>query len=84
MNEFIAQQGWQCPICKTVYSPNTPMCYYCNPGATKTTTSASDIRWVDKLSVDADGNVRDFYGNFKFNMRGYDWKETLDKEAENE
>ena len=23
------QQGWQCPICKRVYSPTTPMCYYC-------------------------------------------------------
>lgn len=24
-----APQGWQCPICKRVYSPTTPMCYYC-------------------------------------------------------
>lgn len=22
-------QGWQCPICKRVYSPTTPMCFYC-------------------------------------------------------
>ena len=29
-----AQQGWQCPICKRVYSPTTPMCYYCGNGAT--------------------------------------------------
>lgn len=26
---FNAQQGWQCPICKRVYSPYTSMCYYC-------------------------------------------------------
>lgn len=24
-----APQGWQCPICKRVYSPMTPMCYSC-------------------------------------------------------
>lgn len=24
-----APQGWQCPICKRVYSPTTPMCYSC-------------------------------------------------------
>ena len=22
-------QGWQCPICKRVYSPTTLMCMYC-------------------------------------------------------
>ena len=22
-------QGWQCPVCKRVYSPMTPMCYSC-------------------------------------------------------
>ena len=26
--DFIPQ-GWQCPICKRVYSPNTSMCLYC-------------------------------------------------------
>lgn len=24
-----AMQGWQCPICKRVYSPYTQMCPYC-------------------------------------------------------
>ena len=23
-------QGWQCPICRRVYSPSTPFCYACN------------------------------------------------------
>lgn len=22
-------KGWQCPICSRVYSPTTPMCFYC-------------------------------------------------------
>ena len=34
-----AQQGWQCPVCHRVYSPTTPMCYYC--GNYETTTSTS-------------------------------------------
>ena len=25
----LIRQGWQCPICHRVYSPDTPMCYYC-------------------------------------------------------
>ena len=30
INENIGvSQGWQCPICGRVYSPYTPMCYYC-------------------------------------------------------
>ena len=35
---IIAQQGWQCPICGRVYSPFTPMCYYCG-GEQKIETS---------------------------------------------
>ena len=29
--------GWQCPVCRRVYSPGTPMCYYC--GDTYVTTT---------------------------------------------
>ena len=39
MNDFLAQQGWQCPICKRVYSPFTPCCFNCGAeGITKTST----------------------------------------------
>ena len=31
-------QGWQCPICKRVYSPFTQMCLYCGNQETQTTT----------------------------------------------
>ena len=31
-----AQQGWQCPICKRVYSPTTIMCLYCGNGQVQT------------------------------------------------
>lgn len=53
--EGFAQQGWQCPICKRVYSPMTPMCWYCGNGVpnTVTTTNVSEkqpknpLRYVD-------------------------------------
>lgn len=39
-----ALQGWQCPICKRVYSPFTLMCPYCggNEVITTTTTNGTD------------------------------------------
>ena len=27
--DLFASQGWQCPICKRVYSPYASMCFYC-------------------------------------------------------
>lgn len=42
MNEFsFAQQGWQCPICKRVYSPYTPSCFCCGNEQTITTTTGT-------------------------------------------
>ena len=39
--EFI-EQGWQCPLCKRIYAPSTPMCPYCGGNMkVKTTTSVS-------------------------------------------
>ena len=38
INEVLAQQGWQCPICKRVYSPFTPCCFTCG-GEAKISTS---------------------------------------------
>lgn len=48
-NFNFAQQGWQCPICKRVYSPFTPWCYYCG-GESKTWTDTS----TDTSSVNLD------------------------------
>ena len=28
----LIQQGWQCPICKRVYSPSMTMCSFCGGG----------------------------------------------------
>lgn len=38
-SDGFAQQGWQCPVCKRVYSPTTPMCLYCGHGTITSTTS---------------------------------------------
>jgi hypothetical protein len=54
--EGFAQQGWQCPICKRVYSPATPMCWYCGNGVpTTTTTTTIEIGQNEKYpSTDTD------------------------------
>lgn len=38
--DFGVQQGWQCPVCKRVYSPTTIMCICC--GNTEPVTSTGD------------------------------------------
>ena len=40
MNDFpnFVQQGWQCPICKRIYSPLTPSCFWCGNEQIITTT----------------------------------------------
>ena len=40
MSDFMVQQGWQCPICKRVYSPSTPCCFTC--GGESITTTHTD------------------------------------------
>ena len=32
-------QGWQCPVCRRVYSPTTPMCWYCGNESTSTSNT---------------------------------------------
>ena len=56
-----APQGWQCPICKRVYSPMTPMCYFCG-GKTETwsTSTNEDIETARNTalwSLNEDGKV---------------------------
>lgn len=73
MNNFIAQQGWQCPICKTIYSPNTPVCFYCNPNSTRTTATTvpdDNIIWLNQSQEYYDGIIKAI--------------KTIKKEAKNE
>ena len=43
------RQGWSCPKCGRVYSPDTPQCWYCN-GGTKTipSTTTATPEWIYK------------------------------------
>lgn len=55
-NYNFAQQGWQCPICKRVYSPSTMMCFYCGENTVISTggivdTGVIDIDWQKRQSV---------------------------------
>ena len=38
-NDGFVTQGWQCPVCKRVYSPTTPMCYSCGNEKIETSTT---------------------------------------------
>ncbi|HEU4602626.1 MAG TPA: hypothetical protein VFS24_11685 [Steroidobacteraceae bacterium] len=38
-NVWAAPQGWQCPMCRRVYSPTQPMCMYCPEDAAKGPTA---------------------------------------------
>lgn len=46
-------QGWQCPVCKRVYSPSTPMCYCCGGDtiASNVTTNPKEIDWKTLLTT---------------------------------
>ena len=50
-----AQQGWQCPICKRVYSPFTDMCSYCG-GDSRTTTYCDYMLNSDQIHSQAQSN----------------------------
>ena len=36
-DNIFVNKGWQCPICGRVYSPTTPMCFYCSNKINTTT-----------------------------------------------
>lgn len=45
---MIPEQGWQCPICKRVYSPRQEMCLYCGG-------NDSNCAIIDKVKKPSDG-----------------------------
>lgn len=51
-NHNFAQQGWQCPICKRVYSPSTMMCCYCGGDTEKVPdVRGTGVDWQKYQSV---------------------------------
>lgn len=51
-NLFSVMQGWQCPICKRVYSPFTQMCLHCGNQEIRFTTSPNIGGFVREQSSD--------------------------------
>ena len=46
-------EGWRCPVCGRVYSPTTPMCFYCSNKEVKQTTTTTwpgtdDSQWWEE------------------------------------
>ena len=44
------QQGWQCPKCGRIYSPNQPMCFFCYNEHTTITASNTTSTYCTKLN----------------------------------
>ena len=44
-----APQGWQCPICKRVYSPMTPCCFSCGGERTTFATTGTDVNTTAEI-----------------------------------
>ena len=47
-----AQQGWQCPVCKRVYSPWTAQCYYCGEKTYTTSTDTARITYGEGVNIE--------------------------------
>lgn len=61
------QRGWVCPKCGRVYSPNTPMCFYCNNTEPTTITPISTdniTEWTKYLNHVTIGGS-DFWDDIK-------------------
>lgn len=41
IGDYFVSHGWVCPKCGRIYSPSTPMCFYCNNTESTTITATS-------------------------------------------
>jgi len=57
------QQGWECPKCHRIYSPNQSFCLYCNDKRVTYATGTSAIpEWIYKENTST-GRVIDDWWN---------------------
>ena len=65
--EYNESRGWICPKCGRVYSPDTPICFYCNNTESTTITATSAnyttewTKYLNHISTDSS----DFWDNIK-------------------
>lgn len=63
-------EGWRCPVCGRVYSPTTPMCFYCNNqqirNAPSTTPSTIDDSawWEEYLKQSTTGKPTTWWEDY--------------------
>lgn len=50
-NDYFAPRGWVCPKCGRVYSPSTPMCWYCGDKQITNVpnTTGTPVNWDEYL-----------------------------------
>ena len=48
-DNLFVNKGWQCPICKRVYSPFTHMCMYCGNREVEITTLPSQASLIEDI-----------------------------------
>lgn len=50
-NNYFAPRGWVCPKCGRVYSPSTPMCWYCGDKQITNipNTTGTPVNWDEYL-----------------------------------
>ena len=54
-------QGWQCPVCKRVYSPTTAMCMFCGNEESKATTYSTPV-YRDETHVQKSTSMVELFG----------------------
>lgn len=58
-HSMFAPQGWVCPVCMRVYSPSTPMCYFCGRIETVTASNTSNMQDLEKLKAQSETTKTD-------------------------
>lgn len=46
MFDMPIQQGWQCPVCKRIFSPFVMECSYCGGGTVASNHTVCNHQWV--------------------------------------
>lgn len=73
---FGAPQGWRCPICGRVYSPTTPMCFYCSnkENTIQTDINISNEKWWEKYQLTS-------HQIHQFKDESTSWRNYLDEKS---